>query len=87
MSRPFLFENNKTNTTNKDTTLKNNNTLKKKGIKNLNSHQTSKHIHQSPLKAIEADNYDELTDKKKMSPEPYYPEEEDEFPTQLNQSF
>ena len=60
--------------------------LKKKARKNKPSHQTSKHIHQSPLKAIDAENYDET--EKKGSPNQEYLESEDESPQDyLNQSF
>jgi len=59
----------------------------KKKAKNKCSHQTSKHIHQSPLKAIEAEQYDDTTEKKGVSPycDQY---DEDESPhSHFNQSF
>jgi ribosomal protein S19E (S16A) len=68
MSRPFLFENGSV-PTKQNQQIENG--LKKKGKRHQQSnHQTSKHIHQSPLKVVDAEGYDETTEKKKrLSPQ------------------
>lgn len=61
MSRPFLFENNLSSIKSSKQSTSNVPGLKKK-TKNIKcSHQTSKHIHQSPLKAVEAEPFEETT--------------------------
>lgn len=92
MSRPFLFEDvssqkHKVNQKH-DTTYTI--PLKKKGRKGKPSpnHLTSKHIHQSPLKVMEADNYDQTTENKKPSAEHARPySEDDSSHPYINQSF
>lgn len=60
MNRPFLFENSNNSAVMEGNTNKSGAKLKKKAIKGKKSpNVTSKHIHQSPLKAYEADVYED----------------------------